>query len=158
MAAILGALGASAGVTSALSAFTTIAAPVLGVASAISGVQAQKQQAAEYTRQAREERVAAGIQAERMRRAARQRQSAARVSMAEGGALSGTAFGVLNQNAVAQEMDALTVIYQGEQAARGAEFNAQQSRALASPLNVFSAAITGFNDMDPLNLAPNGGA
>lgn len=158
MAAILPLLGVGAKATALFSTLSTIAGPVLGIASAIKANQEAKAQSAEFTRQAREERVTAGIQAARMRRAARAKQSADRVSMAEGGALSGTGLGVLDQNAVAQELDALTVQYQGEQAGRAADFRAKQAKAGFGALNIFSAAVKGFNDMDPLNLAPNGGA
>jgi hypothetical protein len=158
MAAILTLLGVGAKATALFSAISTIAGPVLGIASAIKGNQEARAQSAEYSRQAREERVTAGIQAARMRRAARAKQSADRTSMAEGGALSGTGLGVLDQNAVAQELDALTVQYQGEQSGRAADFRAKQAKAGSGALNIFSAAIRGFNDMDPLNLAPRGGA
>ncbi|MGL4310285.1 MAG: hypothetical protein ACRCSU_07335 [Paracoccaceae bacterium] len=156
MAELVAVLGLGAKATGILSSIATIAGPVLGVAGAVQGVAEGGKQAAEYSRQAREERVMAGIQAARMRRAARQKQSADRTAMAEGGALSGSAFGVLEQNALAQELDALTVTFQGEQAARGLEFQAKQSRV--SPLTIFSSAVEGFSSMDPLNLAPNGGA
>jgi hypothetical protein len=158
MAELLVTLGASSGFVSTIGKVASIAGPVLSVASAIQGNQAAKQQAAEFSRQAREERVSASIAAERRRRAARIQQSRDRVSIAEGGALSGTSIGLLDQNAVAQELDALTVEYQGEQAGRGADFRAQQARRSASPLNIFSAAVQGFNQVDPLNFAPYGGA
>ena len=135
-----------------LSSIATIAAPVLGVMSAISEAGAAKEQASEFERQATEERVAANINAEKTRRDARQRQSASRTAMAEGGVLSGTSFGVLDQNAVAQELDALTIEFQGEQRGQSAEFQAAQARKAASPLNVFSAAVEGFSSFDPLNV------
>lgn len=141
-----------AGGAATIGTVATIAAPVLGVVSAISGNAAARQQGREFDRQARDERVVAGIEAEQARRAARQRQSAARTAMAEGGVLSGTSLGVLDQNAVAQEMDALMIEYRGEQRGQAAEFQAAQARKSASPLNVFSAAVSGFNSMDPLNI------
>lgn len=158
MAALLPALGITGKAASIIGAVASAAPVVLGVTSAIQGNRAAKEQAAEYTREAREQRITSSIAAERRRREARLAQSAARTSLAEGGALSGTSLGVLDQNAVAQELDALTVQYQGEQAGRGSEFRAAQARKSASPLNIFTAAITGFNQIDPLNFKPNGGA
>jgi len=152
MAALLPLLGASAGTISTLSTIATIAAPVLGVMSAVSEMGAAKEQSAEFERQATEERVAANINAEKTRRVARQQQSASRAAMAEGGVLSGTSFAVLDQNAVAQELDALTIEFQGEQRGESAESQAAQARKSASPLNVFSAAVEGFSSMDPLNV------
>lgn len=147
LAAMFGAGGAAT-----IGTIATIASPILGVASALSGNAAARQQAREFDRQSREERVAASIEAEQARRAARQRQSASRAAMAEGGVLSGTSLGVLDQNAVAMERDALMVEYRGEQRGRAAEFQAAQARKSSSVLNVFSAAVEGFNSMDPLNI------
>jgi len=158
MAQLLLTLGASAGTVSTLSTIASIAAPVLGIASALGQMGEAKAQSKEFNRQAREERVTAGIRAERMRRQSRLQQSRDRTAMSEGGALAGTGQGVLDQNAVAQELDALTVVYEGEQAGRGAEFRGMQARRSASPLNVFSAAVRGFSQVDPLNLKPYGGA
>ncbi len=152
MAQILPLIGMSGGAVSTLSTIASIAAPVLGIAGAVQGNREAKAQEAEFARQSKEERLMASIGAERERRANRQRASAQRTGMIEGGAYSGTAEGVLEQNAVAQELDALTVEYGGEQRGRSAEFQAQQAGRSASPLNVFSAAITGFNQMDPLNI------
>lgn len=151
MAALLLTMGASAGAAATIGSIATIAGPVLGIMSAISENKAAKAQGAELDRQATEERVAANINAEKTRRDARQRQSRDRTAMAEGGVLSGTSFGVLDQNAVAQELDALTIEFQGEQRGKSAEFQAEQARKSASPLNVFSAAVSGFSSMDPLN-------
>ena len=144
--------GASSGVTSTIATITSVAQPVLGVMGAISGIQEAKAQEAEFERQSKEERLMASIEAERMRREGRQKQSAERVAMLESGAMSGTAEGVLEQNAVAQELDALTVEFRGEQRARAAEFQAEQAGRGASPLNIFSAAVEGFSDFDPLNV------
>lgn len=152
MAQLLLMAGASAGTAATVGTIATIAAPVLGVMSAISEVGAAKEQTAEFERQATEERVAANINAEKTRRQARQAQSASRTAMAEGGVLSGTSFAVLDQNAVAQELDALTIEFQGEQRGQSAEFQAAQARKSASPLNVFSSAVEGFSSMDPLNI------
>lgn len=152
MAELLLAAGMSAGTVSTISTVASVAAPVLGVVGAISANQEAKAQAAEFERAADESRLMASIEAERQRKQARQRQSAERAAFLEGGAFSGTAMGVLEQNAVAQELDALTVEFQGEQQARGQEFSAAQARQSASPLNVFSAAVSGFNDFDPLNV------
>lgn len=145
-------LGASAGTAATVGTIATVAAPVLGVMSAVSEVGAAKEQSAEFKRQATEERLMANVNAEQMRRAARQQQSRDRTAMVEGGVMSGTGLGVLEQSAVAQELDALTVQFTGEQRAVGAEFQAAQARKEASPLKIFSAAVKGFSEMDPLNV------
>lgn len=149
---ILMMIGMSAGTAATVGTVATIAGPVLGVMSAISEVSAAKEQSAEFKRQATEERLMANVNAESMRRAARQQQSRDRTAMVEGGVMSGTSIGVLEQNAVAQELDALTVQFTGEQRATGAEFQAAQARKEASPLKIFSAAVSGFSSMDPLNI------
>ena len=146
--------GVSAGTASTIGTIATVASPVLGVMGALANAQAKQEQKREYEREAAETRIMASVEAERMRRQARQTQSRARTSMAEGGALSGTSFGVLDQNAVAQELDALTVEFQGEQRAKGAEFKASQVKS--GFLDVFSSAVSGFSQMDPLNLTPGG--
>lgn len=150
--ATLTALGMSASAAATMSTIVTVAQPLLGIAGALASMGEASAQAAEHERQAKEERIMASVEAERHRRSSRQSQSRDRVSMLEGGALSGTAQGVLDQNAVAQELDALTVEFQGEQRGRAAEFQAQQAKRGASPLKVFSAAIDGFANMDPLNI------
>lgn len=148
--------GMSAGTASTIGAISTVAGAVLPVMGAIADVQAGQAQAAEHTRAAAETRIGAGVDAERMRKHSRLLQSRDYVSTAEAGALSGTGLGVLDQNAVAQELDALMVEYRGEQGAKGSEFQASQPRA--GYLDVFSSAVGGFTRMDPLNLAPGGGA
>ena len=150
MAALVPLLGLSAGATGVLSTIAAVAPTVFGVMGAIGQVQAGKAQQQEYNRQAREERVAANIQSARMRREARLMQSRDRALMLEGGALSGTAFGVLKQNAAIQELDALTVTYQGEQQAQTSEARGRASRV--SPLTIFSAAVSGLSKIDPLNI------
>lgn len=140
------------GALSTISSISAIAAPVLGVTQALAANQESKAQAAEFERAGKESQLMASIEAERLRKEGRQRQSAERSAFIEGGAFSGTAAGVLEQNAVAQELDALTVEFQGEQRAAGAEFQASQARRAASPLNVFSAAVEGFSGFDPLNV------
>jgi hypothetical protein len=150
MAQLLAVFGAGSGAMAGLSTISTIAGPVLGVMSAVARVAEGNRQAEEYNRQAREERVTASIQAARQRRDARVRQSRDRTLMLEGGALSGTAADVLRQNKVADEMDAMTTIYSGEQRGRSSEARGRASRV--SPLTIFSAAIEGFNQIDPLNI------
>lgn len=154
MAEVLLTLGAGGGAVGTLAQLSTVASPVLGVMSAVSGLQEGARQSAEYERQAQESRIMAGIEAERLRRVARQEQSRARAAMAEGGVLSGTSLDLLDSNAVARELDALTVEFRGQQEARGAEFQAQQSRG--NVLDVFSSAVRGFSQVDPLNLQPKG--
>lgn len=152
MAPVLLAMGASAATASTVATIATVASAVLPAVGALQQAGEAKQQEAEFERQATEERLFSSIEAERSRRQARQVQSAQRAAFIEGGAFSGTAQGVLDQNAVSQELDALTVEFQGEQRAKGAQFQAQQAGRAASPLNVFGAAIQGFNQVDPLNI------
>lgn len=152
MAELLVTLGVGAKTAGTIATVATLAGPVLSTLGAVQRAGEAKQQSAEFSRQAREERVAASIRAERMRRQSRLQQSAERTAMVEGGALSGTAIGVLDQNAVAQELDALTVEYQGQQAGAAADFRAKQARKAASPLNIFSTAVSSFSQMDPLNI------
>lgn len=154
MAELLLTLGASAAVAGTIASVASIATPVLGVMGALAGVQERKEQRAEHEREAKESRIMASAEAAKMRREARQRQSRSRAMMAEGGALSGTSLGVLDQNAIAMELDALNVEFQGEQQAKSAEFRAGQSKA--NYLDVFSSAVGGFTQMDPLNLTPGG--
>lgn len=150
MAQLLLGLGAGSGAMAGLSTIATIASPILGIMSAVAQVQEGKAQEQEYLRQAREERVTASIHAARERRKSRIQQSRDRLTMLEGGALSGTAFDMLRQNATADEMDARTVMFEGENRAKSAEARARASRV--SPLRIFSAAIDGFSRMDPLNI------
>lgn len=158
MAALVPMLGLGAGATAGLATAATIAGPVLNVMGAIGQMGEARAQGREFERQATEERVVAGVQANQMRRNARQEQSRSRAAMAEGGALAGTGQAVLDQNAMAMEMDALMMQFHGEQRGRSADFAATQARRGANVLNVFSAAVEGFNQMDPLNISPYGGA
>lgn len=153
MAQVLLALGASGGAVSTISTIASIAAPVLGVVGTISQIKAAKEQEAELERQGKEQRIMASVEAERARREARFRQSRDRTAMLEGGALSGTAEGVLEQNAVAQELDALTVEFRGEQQQRASQFAARQAGRRVGVLDVFSSAISGFSQVDPLNIS-----
>lgn len=155
MAELLLTMGASAGTAGAIGSAATVLGPVLQVAGALGAVSAANRQAAEYERAGKESRVMASVEAERMRRYSRQVQSRTMAGMAEAGVLSGTSVGLLDQNAVAQELDALTVEFRGEQQARGYEFEAKQTRK--GFLDVFTTGISAFGQMDPLNLAPNGG-
>lgn len=152
MAQLLLAAGLSAKAVAAASTVASVAGAVLPAAAAIQQNKEAKQQEAEFSRQATEQRLFSSIEAERTRKAARQTQSAQRAAFIEGGAFSGTAAGVLEQNAVSQELDALTVEFQGEQQARGSDFQAAQAGRAASPLNVFGAAVEGFTQFDPLNV------
>jgi len=154
MAELLLTLGVGTGAAGTIATAATIASPVLGVMGALAGVQERQEQRAEFEREAKESRIMASAEAAKMRREARQRQSRSRAMMAEGGVLSGTSLGGLDQNAIAMELDALNVEFQGEQQAKSAEFQASQSKA--NYLDVFSSAVEGFTQMDPLNLTPGG--
>ena len=148
------AMGASAGTMAGIGSLATLASPILGVMGAISNVSAAKKQKAVYKREATEQRVMASAQAEQARRQARLSQSRDRAAMAESGALSGTSFGVLDQNSVAQELDALNIEFRGEQAGKSADFKASQTKS--GVLDVFTSAVDGFTQMDPLNLKSSG--
>lgn len=150
MAELLVAIGVGAKTAAAISTVTAVAAPVFAVGSSIAQYKESKDQAAEFSRQARDERVMSSIKAARVRRDARVKQSRDRVSMLESGAASGTALDVLKQNAAMDELDALTVQYQGEQQARGLDARAKASKR--SPLTIFSTAIDSFSQVDPLNV------
>ena len=152
MAQLIPLLGIGAGAAGTLSTIATVAGPVMGIMGALAGAGEARAQANEFERQGTEERLVANINAEKTRRAARQEQSKSRAAMAESGALSGTAQGVLDQNAVAQELDALTVEFQGEQRGKAADFSATEARKRGSFLNVISAGVEGFSSMDPLNI------
>jgi len=157
MAQLMLAMGTGAGAMSTLSAVSTVAGAVLPVMEALQKGAERREQAGELERSAIEKRVMAGIEAAKVRREGRFRQSRDLVSMAEGGVLSGTSYDVLDQNAVMRELDALTVEFQGEQAGKADDFRAGQYRK-SNVLNVFSAAVEGFSSMDPLNLRSDGGA
>ena len=150
MAALVPLLGLGASATATLSTIATIGGAIIPVLGAVAGVAEGKAQAAEFERQAQEQRVTASVQAARALRDARVRQSRDRVAMLQGGSLSGTAFDVLNSNQVVDELDAATIIFQGEQAARQSQAQAQASKV--SPLTIFSSAVGSFSQIDPLNL------
>lgn len=136
----------------------SVLGPVLSVFGAISEVQAANEQAAEHKREATEARVAGHQEAQQQRKASRQRIARDRAAQIEGGAYSGTALGLESQNVAAMELDALMLEYRGEQAGKAADARAEQAKRSASPLKIFTAAVDGFTNFDPLNLAPGGGA
>ena len=150
MAGLIPLLGLSAETTATLSTIATIGGAVIPVLGAVASVAEGKAQSAEFDRQAQEQRVSASVQAARALRDARVRQSRDRVAMLQGGSFSGTAFDVLSSNQAVDELDAATIIFQGEQAARGSEAQAQASKV--SPLKIFSAAVQSFSQVDPLNI------
>lgn len=156
--ATLMAMGASAGAASTIGAVSSVLGPVLSIAGAMSEMGAAKAQAAEHERAGKESEVSANIQADLQRKKWRQRMAAERGSQIEGGVYSGTALDLETQNFLASEQDALMIEYQGTQSRQSSEFRAAQARRDASPLKVFSTAISAFSDFDPLNLAPGGGA
>lgn len=156
MAQLLMALGASAPAMATMSQVATVAGPVFGVMSAARGIGESRQQAAEFERSAAEQLMVSQAEAEMARKEARYRQSRDLVSLAEGGALSGTGRDVIDYNAVQRELDALTIEFRGQQAARGETFRADQARKSSGVIDVFSAAVDGFSRMDPLNLTPGG--
>lgn len=156
--ASLMALGMSAGTAGGIGAAASILTPILSIAGAAAEMSAANAQAAEYEREAKEARVAGHYEASAERRRTRQSMAAERGAMIEGGAYSGTSLGLEAQNVAASELDALLLEYRGTQHGRSAEFSAAQARRSASPLKLFTAAVSGFSNFDPLNLAPGGGA
>lgn len=150
MAQLLLALGASGGTLATVGAAAEIAAPVLGIMGSVSSYKAQSDQATAYRQAATRTEVAENLNAARMRRKARVQQSRDRLAMAEAGALSGTAYGVITQNAVERELDALTVEYRGREQAAG--MRAEAAATEPSVLSIFSSAVSGFSDFDPLNV------
>jgi len=152
------AMGAGGGTLGTIGSIASVMAPVLSVAGAISDVNAGRQQAAEHERAGRESEYAANVQADMERRATRQRMASERAGQIEGGVYSGTALGLEEQNFLAAEHDALMIEYNGTQQRQSSEFRAAQARKSASPLRVFTAAIDGFSNFDPMNLSAGGGA
>ncbi len=123
--------------------------------SEISSAQAQ---AEEHERAGIESQVSANKQAQLERRRYRQRLAAERAGQIESGVYSGTALDLELQNYLAAEEDAMMIEYSGSQAAKSSAFRAAQARRSATPLKLFTAAIDGFRQFDPLNLAADGGA
>lgn len=158
MAELMLAMGASAGTATAFGGAAAVLGPVLQVAGALSEMGAAREQAAEHERAGKEAEVSANIQADLQRRRWRQRMAAERGSQIEGGVYSGTAIDLEAQNFLAAEQDALMIEYQGSQSRQSSEFRAAQARRDASPLKIFSTAVSAFSDFDPLNLAEGGGA
>lgn len=150
-----------ASVGQVLSVVGTVAGAASTVAGGIAESRQQKAQASVIEQQGRNEAIQRGIEAENMRRQNRVRQAAARASLAEGGSLSGTAFGFLDQNAVAQEVDALTVEYQGRLAKGTAAAQGQLLRNQAKNTRIGSFVGAGaqllggagraFADINPLD-------
>lgn len=151
-------LAAMGSMASTVGTIATIASPVMGMAAAAEQNKADRRQAAELERQGIESEVAANVEAAMYRKSSRHRQARDKASQIEAGVYSGTAYGVEEQNMLVDEREALMIEYQGEQQRKGAQFNAAEYRASASPLRVLSAAVSGFSSMDPLNLAYGGGA
>lgn len=156
--ATLTAIGMSAGTAGTIGSVASVLGPVLSVASALSEMSAAQAQAKEHERAGIESQVSANRQAQLERRRARQRMSAERAGQIEGGVYSGTALDLELQNYLAAEEDAMMIEYGGLQAGKSAAFRAAQARRSATPLKVFTAAIDGFSQFDPLNLAATGGA
>ena len=157
MAQLMGLMGMG-GAAGALGGGASVLGPVLKVFGAISEVQAANEQAAEHKREATEARVAGHQEAANMRRQHRQRTARDRAAQIEGGAYSGTALSLESQNVAGLEYEALLREYEGEQAGKAADSRATQAKRAASPLKIFTAAVKGFTNFDPLNLAPGGGS
>lgn len=156
--ATLTALGMSAGAAGTVGTVATVLGPVLSIAGAMAEVSAARAQAEEHEREGIESQVAANYQAQLARRHHRQRMASERAGQIEGGVYSGTSLDLELQNYLAAEQDAMMIEYGGVQAGKSAAFRAQQARRSATPLTVFTAAIDGFRQFDPLNLAAGGGA
>ena len=145
-----------------VSTVASVGSGVLGAAGAISGARNQaavmEANAGFMEQEARDRRLAAIVDAERLRRRQRIALSGDRAQMAQAGALSGTSLDLLDQNSVAAELDAMTVEYGGTVAHQALPRQAAVQRAEAGGVRssgVWSAAgnlISGVSRIDPLNL------
>lgn len=156
--ATLLAMGAGGGAVGTIGTIATTLGPILQIAGAVSEIGAARAQAEEHEREGIESQVSANRQAQLERRRNRQRRASERARQIEGGVYSGTALDLELQNYLTAEQDAAMIEYSGTQAGRSSQFRAQQARKSASPLKIFTAAIDGYRQFDPLNLAPGGGA
>lgn len=158
----------AAAIASAASTAATVASVGSAVIGGVGAIQSGRNQAAvmkanarNAEQQGRERQVAANIEAERMRRQSRLVAARGRAGMAEAGALSGTSLDLLDQNSVAMELDALTVQFNGAEAARGARNQGNVTRAEASQVQragIISGAsqmVGSFAAIDPLNFSPS---
>lgn len=158
MAQLMLAMAGPGAAMTGMGAAASVLGPVLSIAGAMSEMSAAREQAAEHERAGKEAEVSANIQADLRRKQWRQRMAAERGSQIEAGVYSGTAIDLEAQNFLAAEQDALMIEYQGSQSRKSSEFRAAQARRDASPLKIFSTAISAFSDFDPLNLSATGGA
>lgn len=140
-----------------LSAISTVSSLVGGLNSASAAEATAQRNAAQLEENARSERVMGSVQAARQRRRARQMLARQEAGFAESGALSGTAFGALDQSAFNAELDALTLQYEGDLRGQGYQAQAdmqrhegsQRGRALRA--GAYGSALGGVMSFDPLN-------
>lgn len=162
MAMLLGAVGGAAG---GLGSLGTILGVVQMGLEFVGGMQQASQakkianfNAAQMEENARQERMMGSVQASRERRRNRAVLASQTASFADAGALSGTAYGALDQSAVNQEMDALTLEYQGYLRGLNLENQAQvtryegQQRANSIRAGAIGGALGGIMSFDPLNV------
>ena len=158
MAALVGFVAAHAGT---IATVASIASAGIGAAGAISGARNEKAlieaNAAQMEQTAKDRRVAASVEAEKLRRKQRVLLASDRGKMAQAGALSGTSLDLLDQNRVAAELDALTVQYNGDQGASDLERQAILDRSEAGGvgrsgyLTAAGRIGSGLASIDPLN-------
>lgn len=148
-----------------ISTVASVGSAAIGVAGALKGARDQaalmEGNAAQMEQAAKDRRVAANIEAERLRRRQRVALSRDAAMMQEAGAASGTSLDLLDQNRVAAELDALTVQYGGETAGQGLEQQAALDRAeipgvkSGGYLTAAGRALSGIGSIDPLNYNSN---
>lgn len=158
MAALIGFVAANA---ATISTVASIASAGIGAVGAISGARQQsaliEANAAQMEQTAKDKRVAASVEAERLRRKQRVMLSGDMAKTAQAGALSGTSLDLMDQNSVSAELDALTVQYNGEQGASDLQRQAALDRAEASGvknsgyLTAAGRTMSGLASIDPLN-------
>lgn len=167
MAAMMGVLGMGAGTAAtgagalgSVGGLATALGPIMQIAGAMMQVSQYKAQQAEHEREATEARVAGHYEAARLERMQRARRARDKTAMLESGVYSGTGLELEAQQQDLDFVDAALQVYAGEQRGKAADFSATQAKhaAAAAGVTVFTTAVNSFANMDPLNLAPGGGA
>lgn len=158
MAPIMGFMSANA---ATIATVASVASAGVGALGAIKGARDQAAltaaNAAQMEQAAQDRRVAANIEAERLRRRQRVALSRDAAMMQQAGAASGTSLDLLDQNRVSAELDALTVQYGGETAGVGLERQAALDRAeipgikSGGYLKAGGRVLSGIGSIDPLN-------
>ncbi|MEL6278482.1 MAG: hypothetical protein AAFR28_06305 [Pseudomonadota bacterium] len=160
-AALAGSASSAGTIGTVLSAIATIGGVVSSVAGARNQAGVLEAQAASADAQASSVEAAGGREAALMRRRARLQQSKEQATFAQSGSLSGSAFGVLDQNAVYDELDALTTVYNASQSAQDLRHGASVTRAEAGQVRTggylsaagkLASGVGGYIGKSPLSL------